>query len=300
MKRITLPQSDVSFSRLVYGAWRIADDTDTSIPHVRAKIDTALEEGITTFDHADIYGNHECEKLFGLALAEDKSLRDQIELVTKCDICMNTDKFPERRVGFYDTSADYIESSVNQSLSLLQTDYVDTLLLHRPDPMMNASETGAALDKLIDSGKVRSVGVSNFRPEDWRWLQKNMNHKLVINQIELNVMAKDSFINGDVSALQNDDIQMMAWSPLAGGRLFGNEEAALRVRPILERVAHEQNSRVDLVAIAWLLAHPANIIPVAGTNNLSRIKGLAGALDVQIDRHTWFEIWVAADGYPLP
>ncbi|MFQ3229762.1 aldo/keto reductase family oxidoreductase [Reinekea sp.] len=300
MKRISLPNSDVSFSRLVYGAWRIADDADTSIKHVRAKIDAALAEGITTFDHADIYGNHECEKLFGLALAEDKSLRDQMEIVTKTDICMKTDKFPDRRVGFYDTTPAYIESSVNQSLSLLQTEMVDTLLLHRPDPMMDAEKTGAVLDKLIDSGKVKSVGVSNFRPEDWRWLQKNMQHKLVLNQIEMNVMAKNSFTNGDVSALLNDDLRIMAWSPLAGGELFGDSAAAVRVRPVLERVAKEQNTRIDLVAIAWLLAHPANILPVAGTNNLSRIKGLAGALDIEIDRQTWFEIWVAADGFPLP
>ncbi|MFC3703055.1 aldo/keto reductase family oxidoreductase [Reinekea marina] len=300
MQRITLPNSSVSLSRLIYGAWRLADDSDTSIKNVRAKIDAVLAEGITTIDHADIYGNHECEKLFGLALAENKSLRDQMEIVTKCDICMNTDKFPERNVGFYDTSPEYIEKSVTESLRLLQTDVVDTLLLHRPDPFMDAEKTGRALDVLIDSGKVKTIGVSNFKPEDWRWLQKNMHHKLVLNQIEMNVLAKEPFRNGDVSALQNDDIKIMAWSPLAGGEIFGNSAAAQRVMPLLSRVAEAQNTRVDLVAIAWLLAHPANIMPVAGTNNISRINGLSEALNIKIDRHTWFEIWTASDGHPVP
>jgi len=299
MQRITLPQSDLSFSRLVYGVWRIADDHNTDLKHVRAKIDAALAEGMTTFDHADIYGNYECEKLFGQALAADSNLRSQMELVTKCDIALNTDKFPNRRAKYYDTSAAYIEASVEQSLKHLHTDHVDTLLIHRPDPLMNAAETGAALDGLIDAGKIRSAGVSNFQPDDWRLLQKNMKHKLVINQIEMSVLHHDSFTNGDLSALQLDDIATMAWSPLGGGRLFGDEAAALRVRPLLERIAAEQNTRLDIVAFAWLLAHPANIIPVVGTNNLGRIRGLAAAMDVTIDRETWFEIWIAAAGEEL-
>ena len=300
MNRVMLPNSDFSLSQLVYGVWRIADDSDTSAKHVRAKIELALEQGMTTFDHADIYGNYECERLFGQVLAEDKSLREQMEIITKCDICLDTDKFPARRVKYYDTSPSYIQSSVEQSLKLLHSDTIETLLIHRPDPFMDAEATGRTLDNLIESGKVRSVGVSNFKPEDWRWLQKNMHHKLVLNQIELSVMENSALKNGDLSALQNDNMATMAWSPLAGGRLFGDEAAAQRVMPVLARIAQEQNSRVDLVAIAWLLAHPANIIPVVGTNNLKRLKGVAGALEVELDRETWFEIMVAADGHEVP
>ncbi|MDN3647598.1 aldo/keto reductase [Reinekea marina] len=300
MNRVMLPNSDFSLSQLVYGVWRIADDSDTSAKHVRAKIELALEQGMTTFDHADIYGNYECERLFGQVLAEDKSLREQMEIITKCDICLDTDKFPARRVKYYDTSPNYIQSSVEQSLKLLHSDTIETLLIHRPDPFMDAEATGRTLDNLIESGKVRSVGVSNFKPEDWRWLQKNMHHKLVLNQIELSVMENSALKNGDLSALQNDNMATMAWSPLAGGRLFGDEAAAQRVMPVLARIAQEQNSRVDLVAIAWLLAHPANIIPVVGTNNLKRLNGVAGALEVELDRETWFEIMVAADGHEVP
>ena len=300
MQRLTLNKTDLSLSRLVYGVWRLADDPNHATSHVRAKIDAALSQGITSFDHADIYGNYECEALFGKALADDPSLRQRIEIITKCDICIATDKNPDRRVGFYDTSAAYITGQVERSLKNLHTDVIDTLLLHRPDPLMNAAETGTALDALIDSGKIRSAGVSNFKPDDWRLLQAHMKHKLVLNQIELSVMHREPFINGELSALQLDGISTMAWSPLAGGRLFGHEEAAQRVRPLLQQVADEQNSRLDLVAFAWLLKHPANILPVVGTNNIERIQGLSGALDITMDRHTWFEIFVAAAGQGMP
>lgn len=300
MQRITLPNSSLSFSRLIYGVWRLADDSDQSTAHVRAKIDAAFAEGITTFDHADIYGNYACEQLFGQALAADKGLRERMEIVTKCDIAMLSDKFPQRQVHHYDTSAKHLQFSVEQSLKNLSTDYIDTLLIHRPDPFMDAAETGAALDALIDSGKIRSAGISNFHPEDWRLLQQHMKHKLVVNQIELNPMHLESFTNGDLSALQRDNIATMAWSPLAGGRLFGQDADAQRVRPILERIAEQNNSRVDLVALAWLMAHPANILPVVGTNNLQRIAGLAGALNIRFTRETWFEIYTAGKGQPLP
>lgn len=300
MQRITLANSDLNFSRLVYGVWRLADDPDLSIKHVRAKIDAALEEGMTTFDHADIYGNYECEKLFGQALKENPTLRNKMEIVTKCDIALESEKFPDRRVKHYNTSAEYINDSIENSLNHLHTDYIDTLLIHRPDPLMNAAETGAALDALIDSGKIRSAGVSNFQPEDWRLLQNNMSHRLIINQIEISVLEQSCFTNGHLSALQNDSMAVMAWSPLAGGRIFGTDAAASRVRPVLERIAKDQGSRVDLVAYAWLLAHPANIIPVVGTNNIDRIKGTKGAQDVAIDRETWFEIWTAAAGQEVP
>jgi predicted oxidoreductase len=300
MQRINLTDTKLSLSRLIYGVWRLADDPDQSIKQVRAKIDAALAEGITTFDHADIYGNYECEQLFGQALAQDSGLRSKMELISKCDICLNTEKFPDRRVKYYDTSAAYLNSSVELSLQKLHTDYLDCLLIHRPDPLMNAAETGAALDALIDTGKIRSAGVSNFHAPEWRLLQRHMRHRLVINQVEISILCQDAFLNGDLSDIQSDGLAPLAWSPLAGGRLFGDEAAAQRVRPLLARLAAEQNSRVDLVAFAWLLAHPANILPVVGTNNVGRIQGLSEALAIKIDRETWFEIWIAASGNELP
>ena len=301
MQKLTLPNSDVQLSRLVYGVWRLADDSDTSVDHVRRKIDACLDQGITSFDHADIYGNYECEAVFGQALKADPALRDRMELISKCDIALATDKFPERKVKYYDTSAAYIQNSVENSLRHLHTDHLDLLLIHRPDPFMDPQETGPALDALIDSGKVRAVGVSNFEAPDWRLLQSCMSHSLVVNQIEMSVLERSAFTDGTLSNMRLDLLQPMAWSPLAGGQLFGNDSAAaMRVRPLLEQLAANHEHRVDLAAFAWLLAHPAGIVPVVGTNNLKRIEGLAGALDITVSREQWYEIWTAAAGEEVP
>lgn len=301
MQRITLPNSKVQLSRLVYGVWRLAEDSDTSIDHVRRKIDTCLEQGITSFDHADIYGNYECEALFGQALKADPALRDRMELISKCDIALASDKFPDRKVKYYDTSAAYVQNAVENSLRHLHTDHLDLLLIHRPDPFMDPQETGPALDALIDSGKVRSVGVSNFEAPDWRLLQSCMSHSLVANQIEMSVLERSAFTSGLLSNMRLDNVHPMAWSPLGGGQLFGNDSAsAMRVRPLLEKLAADHEHRVDLAAFAWLLAHPAGIIPVVGTNNLNRMEGLAGALDIKVSREQWYEIWTAAAGEEVP
>jgi len=301
MQKLSLPNSDVQLSRLVYGVWRLADDSDTSVDHVRRKIDACLDQGITSFDHADIYGNYECEAMFGQALKADPALRDRMELISKCDIALASDKFPERKVKYYDTNAAYIQNSVENSLRHLHTDHLDLLLIHRPDPFMDPQETGPALDALIDSGKVRAVGVSNFDAPDWRLLQSCMSHSLVANQIEMSVLERSAFTNGTLSNMRLDRLQPMAWSPLAGGQLFGKDSAAaMRVRPLLEQLAANHEHRVDLAAFAWLLAHPAGILPVVGTNNVKRIEGLAGALDITVSREQWFEIWTAAAGEEVP
>lgn len=300
MQRVTLGNSDLSLSRLVYGVWRLADGQDQSTATVRAKIDACLNQGITTFDHADIYGDYECEHLFGEAIKEQPSLRDSMELVSKCDIALISDKYPSRRVKYYDTSANYIVTSVENSLRNLHTGHLDLLLIHRPDPFMDAAETGAALDKLIDSGKVKQVGVSNFRIWDWKLLQKHMSNPLVVNQIEMSLLERSAFTDGTLSAMQSDEITAMAWSPLGGGSLFSGTEAAKRLQPIFSRIQEEQGFTSDLIALAWLLAHPAMILPVIGTNNLDRIKSVSKALDVLLDRETWFELWTAAAGQEVP
>lgn len=296
MEMVKLNSSMPAMSRLIYGVWRLADDEDASTAHVRAKIDTCLEQGITTFDHADIYGEYQCEALFGRALAEDSSLRDQMQIITKCDIAIPTSLYPERRVKYYDTSPEYIRMSVENSLRNLNTDTLDLLLIHRPDPLMDATATGATLDALIKEGKIKAAGVSNFKPHDWELLQSRMDNTLVTNQIEMSLLERDAFTNGDLAHLQTLNLHAMAWSPLAGGRLFGNDEDAQRVQPILKRIADEQNCDIDHVAIAWLLAHPSEILPVIGTNNLERMKTMSKAMDVEIDRQTWFELLTAAAG----
>lgn len=291
---------NLSLSRLIYGVWRLGDDADTSASHVRAKIDACLEQGMTSFDHADIYGDYSCEELFGRALAEAPELRDQMQLITKCDIMLLSDKYPERRVKYYDTSPEHITFSVDESLRYLHTDHLDMLLLHRPDPMMDAEATGRELDRLIDSGRVKAVGVSNFKPWDWDLLQSQMHNQLATNQIEMSVLTHGTFLDGTLAQQQRLGCKPMAWSPLAGGRLFGSDADAKRVKPILERIAGENNCDIDHVAIAWLLAHPAGILPIVGTNNLERIKDAHKALSVSIDREIWYELWTAAAGQEVP
>ena len=300
MQRIKIGNSNQTLSRMVYGVWRLADDTNTDISHVRQKIDACLEQGITTFDHADIYGDYECENLFGKALEESPSLRDSMEIVTKCDIALTSEKFPERRVKHYDTSPEYIRKSVENSLKHLHTDHVDSLLLHRPDPFMDAQHTGAVLDELVNSGKVGSVGVSNFSVWEWKHLQAHMKTQLSINQIEMSLLAQTPFWDGTLSAMQLDQITPMAWSPLAGGQLFESAKNNPTLDKVLTRIEQENNATRDQVAFAWLLAHPANILPVIGTNNIERIRAISRAMNIKIDRETWFELMEAGSGTEVP
>lgn len=296
MERVTISK-DVEFSRIVYGMWRLADDADTSPAHVRAKIDACLAQEITTLDQADIYGGYVAEEVLGAALKASPGLRDGLEIVTKCDIVAPVGKYADRRVKYYDTSATHIQASVEASLSYMGIEQIDVLLLHRPDPMMDAAETGAALDALIASGKIKAAGVSNFRPWDWDLLQANMTSKLVTNQIELSLAARDSYINGDLAHLQRHRINPMAWSPLGGGSLMTGADA---VGEKLDAVATAQGVDRAAVAVAWLLAHPAQILPVMGTNTVSRIATFSDAFKVEMDRETWFELYEAANGKEVP
>ncbi|MEP2028519.1 MAG: aldo/keto reductase [Paracoccaceae bacterium] len=293
MERVSL-QNGLEMSRLVYGMWRVSDDEDTSPAHVQAKIEACLAQGITTIDQADIYGGYTAEAVLGACLKSAPALRDQIEIVTKCDIIAPMGKYADRRVKYYDTCRDHIVSSVDSSLSNMNIDHIDVLLIHRPDPMMDHQETGAALDEVIASGKVRAAGVSNFKLHDWTLLQSAMKTKLVTNQIEISVLCHDPFTNGDVAYLQERGIAPMAWSPLGGGGLFRNENNMLL--NALRSVADQNGVDEAAVAVAWLLAHPAGILPVLGTNNLSRIQTIGDAAKVEIDREAWFEIYTAARG----
>lgn len=297
MERIEITEG-LSFSRLVYGMWRLGDDTDTSPAHIQAKIEACLEQGITTLDHADIYGGYTVEALFGKALKAAPGLRDRMEIVTKCDIVAPAGRHASARVKYYDTSAQHIAASVEASLIDMATDHIDLLLIHRPDPLMDADETGGALDALVRSGKVRSVGVSNFRPWDVSLLQSSMESQLVTNQIELSLVQPQAFTNGDLAYLQERMLPVMAWSPLGGGTLFNGSKPELMAA--LKHIANEQAVDETAVAIAWLLRHPARILPVLGTNSLSRIRRISEAEKAQIDRQTWFELYSLAIGQEVP
>lgn len=285
----------LEMSRLVYGMWRLGDDADTSVGHIQNKISACLDQGITTMDQADIYGGYEAEEIMGAALTPE--LRNQIEIVTKCDIVAPMGRYADARVKYYDTSRAHILASVEHSLRLMKIDHIDLLLIHRPDPLMDHHETGAALDEVVKSGQVRAVGVSNFRPYDWDLLQSAMTTKLVTNQIEISLLHHAPFTNGDIAFHQMNNQPPMAWSPLGGGALFEAENAGLR--NALKAVGDAHGVDEGAVAIAWLLAHPARILPVLGTNNLDRIKRIGDAAKVQIDRETWFDLYTHALGHEV-
>lgn len=292
MKRIKINEN-IDFSQIIYGMWRLADGEINDAKSVTDKINLCLDQGITTFDQADIYGDYSAEAIFGVALKEDKSLRSKIEIVTKCGIVAPCGKYADVPVKYYDTSKKHIDASVNASLKNMNIDYIDMLLIHRPDPYMDHDETGQALDTLIKSGKIGAVGVSNFKPYDWELLQSSMVNKLHTNQIELSLQSIDAFSNGDVAFHQKNASPIMAWSPLGGGKLMTESN---QLTNKMDQIGSHYNVDRAAVAISFLLSHPANIIPIMGTNNIDRISRISDALKVKMDRITWFELYTAALG----
>ncbi len=296
MQRVKLSDT-LEMSRLVYGMWRLGDDSDTSAAHVEAKIQACLDQGITSFDQADIYGDYGAEAVLGNALRANPALRAKMEIVTKCDIVAPVGRYSNAKVKYYDTSRAHILKSVETSLTEMAIDHIDLLLIHRPDPLMDHHETGAALDEVVASGKVGAVGVSNFRPWDWTLLQSAMKTPLVTNQIEISLGQIGPFTNGDLAFHQQHGQPVMAWSPLGGGLLMaGNPPVGI----VADEIAAEFGVDRAAVAVAFLLAHPAGILPVMGTNNLSRIKTISDALKVNLDRESWFRLYEAALGHEVP
>lgn len=296
MERIEL-SGTLSFSEIVYGMWRLADDTDTSVAHVNAKIGACLDQGITTFDQADIYGGYTSEAVLGAALKADPGLRSKMEIVTKCDIIAPVGRYEAAPVKYYDTSRAHILQSVETSLSEMNIDHIDLLLIHRPDPLMDHEETGAALDEVVASGKVAHVGVSNFKPWDWSLLQSAMTSPLITNQIEISLGELSPFTNGDLAFHQQHGHTVMAWSPLGGGSLMTGDTPA---GVLADEIAAEQGVDRAAVLVAFLLAHPAKIVPVMGTNTLERIKTFEDAKKVALSRPDWFRLYTAALGHEVP
>jgi predicted oxidoreductase len=263
-----------------------------------------LAQGITTFDHADIYGDYRCEALFGEAVKARPTLRDQIEIVTKTDIMLMSKNWPNTRVKHYDTTPAHVNASVERSLQRIGVDVIDLLLVHRPDPLMDPDATGACLDALVDSGKVRGVGVSNFMPWDVDLLQSRMKHRLQTNQIELGLLNTVPFVDGQLAYAQTQRMPLMAWSPLGGGRLHTEATksgtSAARLAPRLAQLAQAHGVDESAVAIAWLLHHPIGVMPVMGSNRLDRIAQFSDATKVPMDRQTWFELYELANGHEVP
>lgn len=297
VQRITLAPQGPEFSRFVMGYWRLMD-WNMSPVQLADFIEEHLDLGITTVDHADIYGGYQCEAAFGEALKRAPALRERMEIVTKCGIA--TTAKPEHALGHYITDSAHIVKSAEQSLINLATDRIDLLLIHRPDPLMDADEVAEAFLTLHQSGKVRHFGVSNFTPAQFALLQSRLPFTLATNQVEISPVHQPLLLDGTLDQLQQLRIRPMAWSCLGGGRLF-NDEAFQPLHNELETVARELNAEsIEQVVYAWILRLPSKPLPIIGSGKIERVRAALVAEELDMTRQQWFRIRKAALGYDVP
>ena len=305
MKRIRLGASELESSRLVYGCMRITGDGSTS-DRARGKqaLRAALEAGYNHFDHADIYGNGACEALFGELLREEPGVRDELIITSKCGIRGSNEPEagdPQR----YDFSFEHIVRSVEGSLERLGTDRLDLLLLHRPDYLFNAAEVATAFESLAEKGMVRHFGVSNFTPSQVELLQAQCDAPLLVNQVEINIHRLDALEDGTLDQCQQHRISPQAWCPLGGvaypawGSTLTPGDAQ-RIAGELEQQAERYGVEPWLVMLAWLLKHPAGILPIVGSTTPERIAAAPRALTLDYRREDWYRLLEARRGQPVP
>lgn len=297
--------NEIKASSIALGCMRISDKPTKQVEEL---IDTALEEGINFFDHADIYGGGKSEEVFGKVLKKKKGLREKIIIQTKCGI----------RNGYYDFSKEHILKSVEGSLKRLKTDYIDILLLHRPDTLMEPEEIAEAFSILHSSGKVRNFGVSNFNPMQIELLSKYLNQRVIVNQLQFSIahtgmidfgfnvnMKVDQAINRDGSVLEYcrlKGITIQAWSPFQygffEGTFLGNEKFK-ELNEKIDEIAIQKGVPSIAIPIAWILRHPAKIQAIVGTTNPARLKDICKAADIELTREEWYALYRSA-GNKLP
>lgn len=255
-----------------------------------------VQEGNKTFDHADLYGDYTTETEFGKALKESGIERNDVKIITKCGI-QNPGENRNNPVKHYDYSKDYIIWSAENSLKNLQTDYLDTFLLHRPSPLLQIEEVAKAINKLKTEGKIKRFGVSNFSPQDISLLKTMV--KVDVNQIEFSLTQHSAMHNGTLSYMQQHEIDFMSWSPLGSFFKEKNEQSS-RIKSTLETLCVKYNADEDTILLCWILKHPAKVSPVIGTTNKDRIKNANKALKIDLDLIDWFTLLEAATGNEVP
>ena len=288
----------VKLSHIIAGTmnWGIWDKnlSTTEMSHL---INICIENKITTFDHADIYGGYTTEAQFGKAFNESKISREKLQFISKCGIQYTSENRPNNTIKHYEYSKDYIIWSVENSLKNLQTDYLDALLLHRPSPLMQADEIAEAVEKLKSEGKILSFGVSNFTPFQTELLRQKT--EISFNQVQFSATHHEAMLDGSLDYMQIHNIQPMAWNPL--GTVFReNTEQTFRLKQLLATLVDKYHVGSDLILLAWILQHPANILPVAGTVNVARIQQLSKACSLELDKQDWFAIWTESMGNKVP
>lgn len=275
------------FSELIAGTMRWGVwGANHSVKEIQKLIDVCVEENITTFDHADIYGGHTTEELFGNAWKDMDLKRENLQFISKCGIVMNSDKKPSA-LKYYNYDKDYILNCVDESLSNLKTDYLDTLLLHRPSPLMNPEVIAEAFTVLKDAGKVKEFGVSNFSVSQFELINQYV--PLVTNQIEISVNEISSFENGILDQLMSKGLRPTAWSVM-GSYFSDQSDENIRIKKVIVELCDKYNAEENQILLAFILKHPSKIIPVIGTSKAETIITLSQTLQIDLDLEDWFRI----------
>lgn len=285
----------MDFSEIIIGAMRWGIwGADFSVSETQKMIESCLEENFYTFDHADIYGGYTTEELFGNAFSGMKIPRENIRLISKCGIKMNSEK-KNYAVKSYDYSKNYILNQVDESLQNLKTDYLDLLLLHRPSPLMNPEEIAAAFGILRSSGKVLNFGVSNFSVSQFDLISKYFPY-LTTNQIEISVNETKSFTDGTLDQMMMKNLRPMAWSVMGNYFSDPDSEQNLRIKKILNELCLKYNAEENQLLIAFLRKHPSKILPVVGTSKTENIRKFKESTNITLETEDWFRILEASKG----
>jgi len=291
---VALSNHGPHLSPIVAGAWRMGEWGMNVEQRVRW-IEQCLDLGVTSFDHADIYGGYTVEALFGEALAAQPSLRSRMQLVTKCGIKLVSERRPGHAIKSYDTSRAHVLASVDESLRAMHTDHIDLLLIHRPDALMDPDELANTFEGLRAAGKVLHFGVSNHAPSQLALLNNRIG--LATNQIELSPLHLNALTDGTLDQCLDLGIRPMIWSPLAGGRLFkAGDETAQRVRTVLEALGRQHQVSVATMAYAWILRHPSRPVPITGSQRLEALQEAVAALSLPLAAEDWYRVLEASLG----
>lgn len=289
--------SKIPFSKIIAGTmtWGVWGKNCTTKQMI-SLMNSCLESGISSFDHAAIYGGYTTEAAFGKAFSESKINRSKIQLISKCGIQLVSEN-RNNTIKHYEYSKEYIIGSAEQSLKYLQTDYLDLLLLHRPSPLMQADEIAEAIEKLTTSGKILDFGVSNFTPSQCDLIETKT--KINYNQIEYSVTHLEPMLDGSLDYMQTNRIAPMCWSPL--GTVFRNDnEQSKRIKKAANQLATKYEVSNDIILLAWILKHPARILPVCGTSDEKRLTQLMQATTIEMELEDWFSLWTASIGNEVP
>ncbi|HEY3405022.1 MAG TPA: aldo/keto reductase [Ohtaekwangia sp.] len=289
MQKVYLSDSGPKVSEAIYSFYRWDGEGSDNGSGLERIVNLCLELGINTFDHADSYGNYQCEELFGKVIQQKSFKREDLVLFTKCGLRIPHESQPDIRVRHIDTSAAHIKKSIDQSLKKLRTDYIDIFLLDHLDSISNLEETSLALEQALKSGKIRNIGVANFSVFQHQLLTAYLQSAVVTHHLELNLLNTIALQNGQMDYIKQKYMRPLASAPVASGRIaIGNDEVSIKIRKKLQALVPKYNKDIESIAVAWLIKLGA--LPLIGTKDEQRIRNIADAFNIQLDHQDWYEL----------